>query len=316
MSWRPNADISMARARAKLLGRLREYFQQQVVLEVSTPALTSGTATDPNIDSFNLRLGDQNVYLHTSPEHFMKRLLAAGYPDIYQVSRVFRKGEAGCRHMPEFTMAEWYRLGFRLREIMDDTINLVTALFAKREFATAEYLSYENAFSSAIGLCPLDTTSEDLANALDADTALRKSLGNDHDAWLDLAMATRVARSFANDRLTVVYHYPASQASLARVCPDNDEAADRFELYCGPVELANGFVELTDPDEQLRRFEDDRRKRQEAGKSVPDVDEALINALRAGLPECAGVALGLDRLLMIDEGRDDIREVTSFAPGS
>jgi lysyl-tRNA synthetase class 2 len=315
MSWRPNSGPDAARARARMLERARDYFSQQGVLEVTTPALSSRTTTDPNISSFEVESGDEDLYLQTSPEHFMKRLLASGYPDIYQLGQVFRYGEVGRRHLPEFTMIEWYRLGFGLQQIIDDTLALAGELFSKRQLNDTDFISYSQAFESALGIDALATTSQELAVAIGADAELSASIGDDVDQWLDLAMATRIAPSFAKDRLTVVSHYPASQASLARLCPDNQSLADRFELYFFETELANGFVELTSANEQLERFEADREKRKTDRKPVPAVDDKLIDALRAGLPDSAGVALGLDRVLMIDEGHDDIRQVTTFTPG-
>lgn len=316
MTWEPTATAATVRARGQMLDRARDYFRRHAVLAVETPILGAGTATDPNLDSMTADTGAGRAYLQTSPEHFMKRLLAAGYPDIYQVSRVFRSAESGRRHLPEFTMIEWYRLGFELDEIVGDAIELTSALLEKTTLAAPASKTYRAAFVDSISIDPMDTTAGELADALDADDDLRETLGQDLDAWLDLAMASRVSPSFAEDRLTVVTHYPASQAALARLTPGDPATADRFELFLGPLEIANGFVELRDPDEQRRRFEADREKRLAGGKPVPDVDAALIAALRAGLPACAGVALGLDRVLMIDEGLPDIRQATTFIPAT
>lgn len=316
MNWQPGATAATARARAQLLNRARAYFLARNVLEVATPALTRRTATDPNIESLVVsgRAGD--FYLHTSPEHYMKRLLAAGYPDIFQICNVFRDGESGRHHLPEFTMIEWYQAGLDLQGIMAETEQLARQLFAKRRLAQSRFVSYTQAFAGALQLDPLTADVAAIARAVNADTDLQNALGQDRDAWLDLAMATRVAPSFPVDALTLVYHYPASQAALARLCSDDERFADRFELYCGAVELANGFVELLDADEQAERFERDRQKRSKAGLPVHDADELLLAALRAGIPPCAGVALGLDRLLMLDENCDDIRSVTSFVAGA
>ena len=299
-----------------MLARAREYFRAQCVLEVETPALGAGTATDPNIDSMTVDTGAGHAYLQTSPEHFMKRLLAAGYPDIYQVCRVFRSAESGGQHLPEFTMIEWYRLGFDLDDIVADAIALTNDLLDKTTVVEPESKTYRAAFIEAISIDPFETTVDALADLLNADDDLRRSLGDSLDAWLDLAMASRVSPAFAEDRITVVTHFPASQAALAQLTPGDPATADRFELFLGPLEIANGFVELRDPDEQQQRFESDRRNRIAAGKPAPDVDDALIAALRAGLPACAGVALGLDRVLMIDEGLPDIRQATTFVPAS
>jgi lysyl-tRNA synthetase class 2 len=298
-----------------MLDRLRGYFRAAGVLEVCTPALGSCTVTDPNIESISAVAAFGRAYLQTSPEYFMKRLLAAGYPDIFQVSQVFRDGEAGRLHAPEFTMIEWYRHRFGLQQIIDDAVGLTLSLLQRRKPAGVEQLSYRDAFERQLGLDPLDAGAMDIADAIDAEEALRAAIGDDRDAWLDLALATRIAPAFANDRLIVLHHYPASQAALARLATDDPRVAERFELFVGGTEIANGFVELADADEQRRRFAADRQKRLLAGRPVPGIDEHLIQALESGLPDCAGVALGLDRVLMIDEGHDDIRRVQSFTTG-
>jgi lysyl-tRNA synthetase class 2 len=315
MSWMPAGTIEIAKSRAAMLGRARSYFSARNVLEVITPALQPTTVTDPHIASFEVNHGGRRRYLHTSPEYCMKRLLAAGYPDIYQICNVFRDGEAGRLHLAEFTMIEWYRRDFNLQEIMRDAVGLIDGLIEDRNFADPEFLSYAEAFQQSLSVDPLTADSGLLAKLLNADSELRRSLGNATDAWLDLAMATRVAENFAADRLTVIYHYPASQAALAQLCPGDPRIADRFEVYFGQIELANGFVELTDADAQLQRFERDNQSRKAAGQSVIDIDNDLLDALRAGLPNSAGVALGLDRVLMINEAQSDIRDVTNFLPG-
>lgn len=317
MSWRPNSPPKTAMARAQMLGTARDFFAAKDVLEVCTPSLSARTSTDPNIETIVARVSDRRLYLHTSPEHFMKRLLAADYPDIYQICSVYRDGEVGRFHLPEFTMIEWYRRGLELREIMRESTDLVTALFSKKTLNQSPlFISYSQAFDAALSLDPLLADIASLATVVDADAQLQVSLGNDRDAWLDLAMASRVATTFAADRLTVVYHYPSTQAALARICPNDSRVADRFEVYCGSIELGNGFVELTDANEQRARFETDQKKRESGGLDPHEIDDALISALRAGMPQTAGVALGLDRMLMLNEGQGDIRSVTTFTPGN
>lgn len=315
MTWQPNCGVATARARAIMLRRARNYFEAREVLEVWTPSLTNCGSTDPNIDSIQALLDDKACYLHTSPEFLMKRLLAAGYPDIYQVCRVFRGAESGPGHQPEFTLIEWYRRGFNLNAIIEDTVTLITTLLESLSLASPRLISYSDVFSHSMSVDPHTIAANALADILHADPHLRNSLGEDRDAWLDLAMATVVSPDFADDRLTAVYHYPASQASLARICPQDAAVADRFEVYLGPVELANGFVELTNPEEQLARFERDREIRATLGKQDVAIDYDFIDALRNGLPECAGVAVGLDRVLMIAEGRNNIGDVATFSPG-
>lgn len=306
----------MARARARMLETARRFFGTRDILEVSTPSLSTRTSTDPNIESIGACVSGRQMYLQTSPEYFMKRLLAAGYPDVYQICSVYRDGEVGRNHLPEFTMIEWYRRNFDLQAIMHETTGLATSLLSKYRLArTPVFVSYVEAFQTALAIDPLLADVELLATTVDADAQLRSSLADDHDAWLDLAMASRVANTFPTDRLTVVYHYPASQSALARICPDDSRVAERFEMYCGPIELANGFVELTDANEQKMRFEADCEKRKSKGLQPYEIDTMLIEALVTGMPQAAGVALGFDRLLMIDEGQNDIRSVATFTPG-
>ena len=316
MQWRPSCDVETARGRAAMLARARSFFADRGVLEVETPALGATTVTDPNIDSLAVRsasAGLPELFLQTSPEYYMKRLLSAGYPDIYQICKVFRDGESGRRHQPEFTMVEWYRLGFDLQQIMRETVDFVLAVTAAgRITREARCISYRDVFRDAIGIDPLTSDTRELERLSGADDRLRESLAADRDAWLDLLMSQRVSAGFPDDGLTVLYHYPASQAALARRCPDDDSVADRFEVFCGTLELANGFVELTDADEQLDRFARDNSARGPAGKPQRTPDVRLLAALRSGLPDCAGVAVGLDRLLMLQEQADDIRSVQTF----
>ncbi len=317
MNWRPNSDPEIARSRATMLNLARTFFDDRQILEVCTPALSAHATMDPNIESIVATQSGYQSYLHTSPEYFMKRLLAAGYPDIYQICRVFRSGENGRRHLSEFTMIEWYRLNFELKRIMKETADFITTLLTHNKLAQEPIqVSYTEAFQNALALDPLHADIDSIARALDADAYLRERIGDDRDAWLDLAMSTQVATTFTTDRLTLVYHYPIGQASLAQVCPLNEELSDRFEIFYGPLELANGFVELTDADVQEKRFRRDQKERKTRGIAIHSIDENLIDALHAGLPTSAGVAVGLERLLMIDNDLDDIQATTTFTPGS
>jgi len=317
MNWRPNSDPAIARSRATMLNRARTFFDDRQVLEVCTPALSAHATMEPNIESIVATRSGLESFLNTSPEYFMKRLLAAGYPDIYQICRVFRDGENGRHHLSEFTMIEWYRLDFGLQQIMKETADLITTLLTRNRLAPAPIqISYTEAFQKALALDPLHTNIDSIAGALDADADLRELIGDDRDAWLDLAMSGRVATTFATDRLTLVYHYPVSQASLAQACPLNEELADRFEIFYGQLELANGFVELTDADVQEKRFRREQKKRKARAMAIHSIDKNLIDALHAGLPKSAGVAVGLERLLMIDNNLDDILATTTFTPGS
>ncbi len=302
--------------RAAMMGRMREYFAAAGVLEVETPALSRYAVSDPHIETFAIAdaaVSPHTLYLQTSPEFCMKRLLAADFPDIYSLCRVFRDGEAGRRHQPEFTMVEWYRRGFSLDAIIADTLNLVQATLPPDAAMAAQRYDYRQLFREAVGVDPLCAPIHSLADAARADDALRGTLGARRDDWLDLVLSLRIVPELARDRLTVVSHYPASQAALARLCPDDPDVADRFEIFCGPVELANGYVELTDAAEQASRFERDNAERSRRGKATRPVDTALLAAMQHGLPDCAGVALGFERLQMLAVGTDDIRDVVTFA---
>ena len=313
--WRPRSGANVARIRARMLGLARQYFADADVLEIDVPAIGDSAASDPNIDSVELRLtldSTKPFFLHTSPEYAMKRLLADGYPDIYFLGKVFRDGEAGRRHQPEFTMVEWYRLGHTLDEIIDDTERFIRVVLDELNIeAAANQLSYHQAFRDSLGLDPMTASTAELAELAGADQALRDAIQEDRDAWLDLIMATKVAPGFATDRLTTIYHYPPSQAALARLTADGS-LAERFEVYLGAVELANGYVELTDAGEQRQRFLDDREQRKRRGQAAQPIDECLLAAIEAGLPECAGVAAGFDRLLMLNAGCDDLPHVLTF----
>jgi len=316
-SWRPAADPTVARLRAGMLHRVRHFFDTQGVLEVDTPALSRSAVSDPHIDSIgaSLALDPATVhYLHTSPEYCMKRLLCAGYPDIYQVCKVFRDNEAGRFHQPEFTMIEWYRQGYELHQMSNETLALVaTALDDASLVTSAVQLDYAGAFQTFAGCDPLAADCQALARLLAADASLQASVGDDKDTWLDLVLEQKVVPRFAAERLTVLSHYPLGQAALARQCPANPHAADRFEVFLGRHELANGYVELRDPDEHLRRFAADQAARKSRGQIERPLDNEFLDAIRQGLPACAGVAVGFDRLLMMHAGVDDIRDVQTFS---
>ncbi len=315
MTWQPNSGVAAARARAEMTSTCREFFATRQILEVNTPVLSATTVTDPNIESLATGTGSGAAFLQTSPEYFMKRLLASGYPDIYQIGPVFRDAECGRRHLPEFTMIEWYRLGFGLREMMEETVALICALLPRLTLSLVRYCSYQETFLEQIGLDPLTANVDALAEATSADSRLRTALGSDRDAWLSLAITTHIAPAFDRRNLTVIFHYPESQAALARSCPDDRRVADRFEVYLGELELCNGFVELADAQEQQHRFKNDQRLRKAAGRAVHDIDHALLAALQHGLPPCAGVAVGLERLLMLQLEENDINHVVTFTPG-
>lgn len=315
--WRPASGPLAATSRAALMHRVREYFAAEDVLEVDTPALSPYAVSDIQIESLAVTdsvIGGQPLYLHTSPEFCMKRLLAAGYPDIFSICRVFRDGEAGQQHQPEFTMIEWYRLGMNLAAIIDDTLSLINkALDDRRPGRPPVVIDYLDAMREICGIDVRMADSVTLAAAAGADDDLRASLGDEVDDWLDLLLSTSVIPSFATDRLTVLRHYPSTQAALARLCPGDQAVADRFEVFLGPVELANGYVELVDSGELAARFTRDNEGRKQRGRPTRPVDACLLAALDAGLPECAGVAMGFERLQMLYDKTDDIQDVITFA---
>lgn len=310
------------RLRAKLNALIREFFSQHGVLEVETPSLSMFGNTDLHIESFatsfsGLTASDtRERFLRTSPEYPMKRLLASGLGDCYELGRVFRNGEAGRSHNPEFTLLEWYRIGLDHHRLMTECTELVcAALRLVGRQIEIDKTSYINWFKRELDLDPM--------NALES--ALRERLqefgihpqGLTRDDWLDLLITQRLQPALPHDRITVVYDYPASQCALAKIrageSPDSfNTVAERFELYLGPHELANGYHELNDAVEQRARFERDNARRRERGLREMTIDENLLGVLD-DLPDCAGVALGVDRLLMCLLDTDDIRDVLAFA---
>ena len=311
-----DADIASSSRRAAMLKRARDFFEQRNVLEVDTPILSRFAVSDPQIESVEVSLAlesESSWFLQTSPEYCMKRLLSAGYPDIYEICKVFRDGESGRHHQPEFTMVEWYRLDFTLKEMMRETVEFINCVIDEDRITKPPvFLSYAQAFADFAGVDCSTVDAATLADLLEADDDLRTSLGDQRDDWRNLLLAEKVSSQFPADRLTVLHHYPASQAALARICPDDASVADRFEIFAGPLELANGYVELLDPDEQMQRFEVDQNRREQFGRPRRPIDDEFVAALKSGLPPCAGVAVGFDRLHMLNEGIDDIRLTLNF----
>ena len=312
MNWQPAADIDALRARAGLLARIREFFANRNVLEVDTPLLCSSGVTDPAIEPLVVERGAsvrEARYLQTSPEYALKRLLAAGSGPIYQLGKAFRDGEAGPRHNPEFTLLEWYRPGMDHHQLMAEVAELVVFCLGERP---VEYVSYRDLFLGELDLDPLTASIDQLQAHARASLDLG-ALSGDRDMWLDLLMSHLVEPRLAERGLCFVYNYPASQAALARIEEvDGQLVGQRFELYVDGLEIANGYCELTDALEQRQRFVADNERRREYGLAERPLDELLLAALQAGMPECAGVALGVDRLLMLATGNRDIRQVLAF----
>jgi lysyl-tRNA synthetase class 2 len=313
--WRPSADLATLRARAQMLRETRAHFAEQGVMEVETPILAHATVTDVHLASLSTRVaGSGDYYLQTSPEYAMKRLLAAGAGDIYQIARVFRDGERGGLHNPEFTLIEWYRTGFDADRLMDDVTRLITRLVTlHRALAAPERLTYRSAVRSIAGIDPLSSDLAELQACLrEHGVSLPVPAPGERDEYLDLLMSTIVGPRLGAGHLTFIHDYPVSQAALARIKASDPTVAERFELYLDGIELANGFHELCDATEQRARFERDLAQRRARGQPAPPLDERLLAALTAGLPDCAGVAVGLDRVLMGALGRRRLDQVIAF----
>lgn len=317
--WRPRATGEHLALRARLLATAREFFAARHVLEVETPVLVHAPVTDTFINSVPV---SPQQWLRTSPEHCMKRLLADHARDIYEIARVFRGDESGRLHQPEFTLVEWYRLGFDLSQLVDDTGDFIRCLLRGHPAAGQPItrLEYRECFRQATGLDPFTATPAELrhcgAELHGVHPELTAQLGDDRSAWLDLLASHAVYPQLPAERLVFVCGYPAEQAMLARLDPDEPRRALRFEAFYNGMELANGFVELQDADVQRRRFEADNRRRARLGLPELPLDEDLLAALAGGLPECAGVAVGFDRVAMLAAGVSSVAQVMSFSAAS
>lgn len=321
MNWQPTATPGVLKLRAQMLARVRAFFAARDVLEVETPILSSAATTDPHLASFTTRYTGpgfahgQALYLHTSPEFPMKRLLAAGSGSIYQLCKVFRDGEAGRLHNPEFTMLEWYRVDFDHHQLMDEVASLVSHVLERPlAVGNVEKLTYRDTFLRYVGIDPHTATIDAFAAA-----AREHGIGapadmpdDDPDPWRDLLLTHVIEPQLGRGRMTFLHDYPASQAALARVRPGSPPVAERFELYMQGVEIANGFHELGDTAEQKRRFAHDNERRRERGLPPMPADGQLLAALDHGLPSCAGVALGFDRLVMLAVGAKSIDDAMAF----
>jgi lysyl-tRNA synthetase class 2 len=319
--WRPTATKKALEARAQLLADIRLFFAKRGVLEVETPILSAAAATAPHLHSLVTSYQGpqapegQRLFLQTSPEHAMKRLLAAGSGPIYQIARVFRNGEAGRRHNPEFSLLEWYRPGFDHFALMEEVDTLLSSLLA---VPRGERLSYQEVFYHYLEV-DVFTAEASILSQLAKFYGLQETIANSESSrqvYLDFLMATVIEPQLGHGRPCFVYSYPASEAQLARIRPPSDSSpapvADRFEVYLKGMELANGYHELSDAGEQRQRFKADLAHRQEWGLGEVPIDGFLLAALVQGLPDCAGVALGVDRLLMLLLGSSHIEEVLAF----
>ena len=320
IEWRPGCSIRVLRKRAWMLERIRAFFAGQGVMEVETPSLCQRVGTDPNLDFWNAGPeGDatvraESLYLQTSPEYAMKRLLAAGSGSIYQICKAYRYGESGRFHNPEFTILEWYRVGFDLERLMDE----VDALLGRSlglSGSESERIGYRTAFDRHCGIDPFSARIADFrafAEMKDDPGAFRLC-GDDIRLWQEYLFGCYVQPHLGKSGLCFVFDYPAVQCALARLKPGDSRIAERVEVFYHGVELANGFWELDCEPEQRRRFERDLVIRRQTGKPLPAIDERLLAALQEGLPDCAGIAVGLDRVLMLLVDADSIDAVLSFS---
>lgn len=320
-SWMPTASLTALKQSARLRCVIHQWMQSQDVLEVCTPALSGSATTDPFVESLVVRpcrVGGKARYLHTSPEFAMKRILCA-YPeqDIYQIARVFRAEEQGRYHVSQFSLLEWYRTGMNHLTLMQDVEALLRTVWIafQRDFAGVDKCSYSQEVFKRLGHWPDDLSAELIKQYFDdKGRSFPPGIELDRGAALDLFIDEFVLPEFDKSRLTFLYEYPRSQASLARIGKSDSghPVAERFEVYAGQVELANGFHELADATQQRQRFEQDSRTRQERTQQHMPIDENLLSALSAGLPDCAGIAVGLDRLLMVLCDYTHINQVLSF----
>ncbi|MGK2888306.1 MAG: elongation factor P--(R)-beta-lysine ligase [Candidatus Malihini olakiniferum] len=317
--WQPTATIKNLLKRAAIVSEIRCFFSDRGVLEVETPAMSQATVTDVHMVPFQTRFVGPSVsegmtlYLMTSPEYHMKRLLASGSGPVFQLCRSFRNEESGRYHNPEFTMLEWYRPYYDMYRLMDEVDDLLQQVL---ECESAERFSYQEAFQRHLNMDPLSAEKAQLREVADklgmGDLSSREE---DRDTLLQMLFTFGVEPNIGQDKPAFVYHFPASQDSLAEISSEDHRVVERFEAYFKGIELANGFRELTDSDEQRQRFEQDNRKRAASGLSQQLIDENLLAALKQGIPACSGVALGVDRLIMVALKAETISEVMAFTVG-
>ncbi|MBL4899830.1 MAG: elongation factor P--(R)-beta-lysine ligase [Colwellia sp.] len=320
MSWQPTLTWEYAQKRALVLQKIRQFFNERNVVEVETPALSQGTVTDVHLDAITCRynfLGDSsaehgvNLYLQTSPEFHMKRLLASGYGCIFQIAKAFRHEEAGRFHNPEFTLLEWYRLGFDHFDLMREVAELLKAVLACTE---STQITYQQLFLDQLSIDPLIASRAQLLSLIKEHDKLSDWLTaeQDNDILLQFIFSEIIEPHIGNDSPCFVYNFPRSQASLAKISAEDPRVSQRFECYFQGIELVNGFNELTDSQSQSERFQEDNNKRKVLSLPGKPIDRNFIAALSQGLPQCSGVALGIDRLVMLALKAEHIEQVISF----
>ncbi|MDO6565367.1 EF-P lysine aminoacylase EpmA [Amphritea sp. 1_MG-2023] len=311
--WRATASIENLQRRADILAQIRAFFAARDVLEVETPLMMSAAVSDPYIDTIECRYQplpgqqEQTRYLQSSPEYAMKRLLASGSGAIYQICKAFRNGECGRRHNPEFTMLEWYRPGFDHHQLMDEVEALLGPIIGFSDFTR---ISYTELFQQYLKI-DLQTVTVSELTAITRQHIEVQMEDDNRDNWLNLLMSHVIEPQLKDQGAVFVYDYPVSQAALARTAQNAEGQwiACRFELFIAGVELANGYFELTDSSEQHRRFQQDMEQRRAEGLPLRPTDQQLVAALKSGLPTCAGVAIGVDRLVMQVLGTQRISDV-------
>ena len=313
--WQPGASLDTLRRRAAMLSCVREFFEQRSVLEVDVPVMGKATVTDLNIDSIVTSVVGELGYLQTSPEYFMKRLLASGSGDIYFMGKAFREGEIGIKHNPEFTMLEWYRCGWDDHQLMAEVAELIRLLLRGEKDISIDVnkLSYSDCFFDHLGFDPHGAdlrALQLLAAKLASDSWIDETRAN----CLDLIFSSQVEPYLA-EGITIIYDYPECQAALAQISSNRagQNVSRRFEAFVNGVEIANGYLELIDAGEQAVRLERDSKARERLKKPAVDIDQKFLAALNSGVPACAGVAIGLDRLLMGALGVDSIDQVLAFS---
>ncbi len=307
--WSPTATVESLKLRANILESIRDFFREKKVLEVQTPLLCPFTVTDPHLKSLEIPWASGTHYLQTSPEYAMKRLLAGGSGCIYQICKAFRGDEVGRKHNPEFTMLEWYRLGFDHHDLMDEMEQLLQRVL---NCPKAKSITYRAIFQS---YCNIDVASASIDEVKECAKSYAiewNTDSDDMDAWLDVLMSHIIEPKLGFDAPCFVYDYPASQSALAKIRQDDYPVAERFEVYYKGIELANGFHELTSAKEQEARFKENQKIRKKLNLEPIEMDSYFLGALQFGLPDCAGVALGIDRLVMLAADADEIREVMAF----
>jgi lysyl-tRNA synthetase class 2 len=319
--WQTKMNWEVAKKRGIILNQIRAFFEYKNVIEVETPSLSVGTVTDPFLEAFSAKYNYskctnineyQRLYLQTSPEFHMKRLLASGFGSIYQICKAFRHEDSGRYHNPEFTILEWYRLDFDQHDLIKEVDELLTSVL---NCSQSEKISYQELFIKFVSVDPLTASFTELYNVIKlynkADDWLYNS--NDSDLLLQFIFSEIIEVNIGKISPCFVYNFPIAQASLAKQCTEDVRVAQRFECYFKGIELANGFNELTDVNTQVERFKQDNRKRQRLGLTIKEIDKNFVGALQYGLPQCAGVALGIDRLMMIALDKSAIDQIISFS---